>query len=79
MKHRFSFGDVTPVFSDERSIVINLTRGHADEKRYLLIGPLSEDLVAVAFTIREETIRTFSARRASRRERRKYGQSTIAQ
>lgn len=78
-KHNLSFGDVTVVFRDNRSIVIESNRDHADEERHLLIGFLGEDLVAVAFTQREEAVRIFSARRASRRERREYRTSTITQ
>jgi uncharacterized protein len=50
-------------------------RAHYGEKRYVAIGPIDDGLFAVVYTWRNGRRRIISARRASRRERRAYGQA----
>jgi uncharacterized DUF497 family protein len=42
------------------------------EVRYRAVGALNNDIVAVVFTMREETVRVISLRLANRKERKHY-------
>lgn len=74
-KHDVDFFDAAAAFTDPEHILKESPRAHVAEERYSLIGrPDSESslVLFVVFTVRDEHIRIFSARKASRRERRKY-------
>jgi uncharacterized DUF497 family protein len=72
-KHAIDFADATAVFEDDRAITIPDELSAVDERRVLTLGrdALGRVLV-VAYTWRGSAIRIFSARRATRRERRQY-------
>jgi hypothetical protein len=42
------------------------------EVRYRAVGPLNDEVVAIAFTMRGEVVRVISLRRANRKERQSY-------
>ena len=71
--HGVSFPEATTVFDDLLSIAVPDLDHSIEEQRFLLLG-LSERgrLLVVAHTERGDEIRLISARRANRRERRKY-------
>ena len=78
-KHGIDFDRAIRAFGDPNRIIKDSSRDHADEMRYLLTGllnPTGSEIVSVAFTIRDNVVRVFSARSASRRERRKYREGT---
>ena len=72
-KHAVSFDEAITVFGDPLNVLIpdpDHTRG---ERRYLLLGTSTRHrLLVVAFAERPPRTRLISARRANRRERRKY-------
>ena len=70
-KHGIDFADAVLVFSDELAITIFDPR--FAEERFITIGMdgLSRVLVVV-YTMRESEIRSFSARKATKNERRQY-------
>jgi uncharacterized protein len=72
-KHGIDFADAATVLEDERAVTV-LDERIPDEARYLTVGmdALGRILV-VAYTWRAETLRLISARRATPRERRQYG------
>jgi uncharacterized DUF497 family protein len=72
-KHGVEFADAIAVFEDERAVTVRDIITAVDEQRFLTTGrdALGRILV-VAYTWRGDKIRVFSARRASRIERRRY-------
>ena len=78
-KHGVSFDEASTVFGDPLAGTI-LDPQHSDEEpRFVTIGlSTSRRLVTVAHAEREDRIRIISARRATRRERRKYESETQA-
>ena len=70
-KHRVDFADAVTVFADPLAITIPDDR-HG-EYRFVTIGLDAQgQLLVVVYTWRGETIRSISARRASRSARRQY-------
>jgi uncharacterized protein len=72
-KHGVTFDEATTVFGDPLALLM-ADPDHSDaEERYLLLGMSSRKrLVVVAFAERPPRTRLISARRATRRERRRY-------
>lgn len=71
--HGVNFEDAATVFRDPLAVVHGDPDHSNEEARCLLIGHSTErHLLLVAFTDRESKIRIISARRATRRERRRY-------
>ena len=74
-KHEVSFEEAITCFADPLALVLE-DRAHAN--RFVLIG--ASDASRVIFTVYaevgEEGIRIISARRATRRERRRYEEGT---
>lgn len=70
-KHGVDFADSVGVFEDDRALTIR--DDDQQEERWLTTGSdfLGRVLV-VCYTIRAETIRLISARKATRRERKEY-------
>ena len=66
LKHGISFEDTKELWNDPSRIEIQTS--FPDEDRYILIGRLGEKIFAAVYTIREESIRIISARRAGKRE-----------
>lgn len=73
-KHGISFDEAGEIFTGEEPfLTFPDTRKDYGESRYISIGVLSKNaLLVVAHTHREGRIRIISARKANKRERRKY-------
>lgn len=68
-KHGIDFDDAKQVFYG-RTVTWDSSRGK--ERRWVAIGELESNLIAVIFTIRDNEIRIISARRARKHEERAY-------
>ena len=76
-KHGVSFLDATAVFADPLSITIADPDHSESEKRFVSIGMCSKGrLLIVVHTTRGATIRLISARRATRKERNTYEETS---
>lgn len=78
-KHGFTFEDAVRVFGDP-SAISELDRVEDGEIRWQIIGLFEgRSLLTVEYTVREEwpdeIFRIFSARKATRKERRVYGET----
>ena len=75
LKHGVAFEDAITAFDDPHALVAPDPRhSTASERRMWLIGAADTAVLVVVHTIREagEVLRIISARRASRRERKRY-------
>lgn len=75
LRHDVDFFDAAAAFVDPNRDIEPSARSHAVEERFVLIGCPDADrtkVLAIVFTIRNGKIRIFSARKASRRERKRY-------
>jgi len=75
--HGFTFEDAARAFLDPFHEVIFDSRMNYGEERLTVFGMVQERLLAVTYTVRGETIRIISARKASRHERRQYEDQKI--
>jgi uncharacterized DUF497 family protein len=74
-RHRVSFHEAAAVVADPLSTTFPDEVHSEDEAHFLTIGAASRgNIVVVAHTERNDTIRIISARRATRREREFYEQ-----
>jgi uncharacterized protein len=71
-KHDVDFLDALEAFDDPYHLREQDARFDYGEVRERLIGRAGNDIILVVFTEREGLTRLISARKASRRERRKY-------
>jgi uncharacterized protein len=71
-KHGIDFAAAVRVFDDPLMITELDPRNYGGEFRYRAIGCVGEQVLLVCFTMRGESCRIISARRASRRERKAY-------
>ena len=69
----FSFADMLPAFSDSERLVDPDSRYEYGEERFRLYGKIEGRLFVVVYTERGETIRIISARKANKREQKRYG------
>ena len=70
-KHGISFEQALKVFEDENRLE-EIDENHSeDEIRYVTIGRV-EDILYVVYTERAENTRLITARRANKKERRRY-------
>ena len=69
-KHGFDFADAFLVFEDDHLILP--TYGGSDGARWIAIGRIEGDYVALVYTEREDAIRVISMRRARHGERRQH-------
>jgi uncharacterized DUF497 family protein len=75
-KHGVSFEEAATVFGDGLSLTIADPSHSVGEQRFLTMGVSEEGrLLVVSHADRGDTIRIISARKASRREKRQYGES----
>jgi uncharacterized DUF497 family protein len=75
-KHGIELLDAVIVFDDDRAIT--LVDEHPTEERYVTFGMDAQGRVlAVSYTIRGNSVRIISARRATRRERAQYEDKRI--
>jgi uncharacterized DUF497 family protein len=71
-KHRLDFDDAWLVLSD---VFLKMqARSVGDEVRYRAVGYVRQNLVAIVYTMRGETFRIISMRKARDDERRLYDQ-----
>jgi uncharacterized DUF497 family protein len=80
-KHGVSFDEATTVFSDPLAFIFDDEKHSEDEHREIIVGhSVLNRLLLVCFTERaEDIIRIFSARLATKKERRDYEQNTDLQ
>ncbi len=72
-KHRVSFEEALSVFRDPLARIFDDEDHSIEELREIIIGHSTQSrLLVVCFTAQGESVRIFSARRATRRERRDY-------
>lgn len=73
VKHGVSFEEATTVFTDPLARIFDDPDHSVAESREIIIGPSQKQrLLIVCFTEREDTIRIFSARKATKLERQDY-------
>ena len=76
-KHGVAFEEAIPVFGDPLARIFDDPEHSEGEARELIVGHLTRKrLLVVCFVQRANRIRIFSARRASRQERRDYEEGT---
>ncbi len=72
-KHRVAFEEALTVFADPLARIFDDEEHSAAEQREIIIGhSVTDRLLLVCFAAQPESIRIFSARKASKRERRDY-------
>jgi len=69
----FSFADVLPAFSDPERMIEPDWRYEYGEERFCLYGRVEGRLFVIVYTVRDKTIRIISARKANKREQKRYG------
>ncbi|MCI0696972.1 BrnT family toxin [candidate division KSB1 bacterium] len=78
-KHGVSFDEAETVFDDPLSITISDPDHSIGEERFIDIGESNKRrILVVVYTERGKKTRLISARRATRAERKKYEEETIA-
>ena len=73
-KHGIDFADISPIFSHP---IVEVTDNRRDygETRIILLGQIKERVLYVVYTQRGGIKRIISARKANKREQRKYYES----
>ena len=69
----FSFADMLPAFSDPERLVEPDSQYEYGEERFCLYGKIEGRLFVIVYTVRGKTIRIISARKANKREQKRYG------
>ncbi len=76
-KHGVSFEEALTVFSDPLARIFDDEDHSNEEEREIIVGHSPKQrLLLVCFTARDTAIRLFSARRATKKERQDYEEST---
>ena len=73
-KHGIDFETANSLWLDDRRVEIEMT--FPDEKRWALIAKIQEKTWTAIYTVRDETIRLISVRRARPKEVRLYEEKT---
>ena len=71
-KHEISFEEAMTVFADPLARIFPDEEHSVDELREIIIGHSGHQLILVNFTSIDDRVRIFSARKATRRERKDY-------
>ena len=72
-KHGVSFEEALTVFADPLAKIFDDERHSIGEQREIVIGhSINQNLLLVCFTAEAESVRIFSAREATKRERKDY-------
>jgi hypothetical protein len=72
-KHGVSFQEALTVFGDPLARIFDDEEHSAEEQREIIVGhSTKERLLVVCFKAHEESVRIFSARTATRKERNEY-------
>ena len=75
VKHGITFSEAVTIFADPYLLFTEDSQHSQEEEREWAIGVAENgSLIVVVFTIRDETIRIISARKATRNERKQYEQ-----
>ena len=72
-KHGVHFKSATAIFADENRLTVTDDRKDYKEERYTTLGMIEDRLYVVIYTTASETIRIISARKANKREQKRYG------
>ena len=73
LKHRMSFEEALTVFGDPLARIFDDEDHSIEEQREIIIGHSAKSRsLVVCFTAQRESVRIFSARTATRRERKDY-------
>ena len=72
-KHGLDFANAHQAFNDDAFVIID-DREDYGEERYILLSLMHERIVVIAYTVRGDTIRIISMRKANKRERKSYVQ-----
>lgn len=76
-KHNVTFQEATTVFADVLARIFDDEAHSVDEHREIIIGhSVGNRLLLVCFTERADGVRIFSARLATRKERKDYEENT---
>jgi uncharacterized protein len=72
-KHGISFEEALTVFGDSLARIFEDEDHSSEEQREIIIGhSVKERLLVICFTAQGESVRVFSARRATKREQKDY-------
>lgn len=72
-KHSVSFEEALAVFADPLARIFDDEDHSIEEQREIIIGHSADDrLLVVCFTAQGESVRIFSARKSTRKERKDY-------
>lgn len=72
-KHGVSFEEALTAFADPWARIFDDEDHSVEEQREIIVGhSAKESLLVVCFTAQDESVRIFSARKATRRERKEY-------
>lgn len=72
-KHGVSFEEALAVFADPLARIFDDEDHSIEEQREIIIGHSADDrLLVVCFTAQGESVRIFSARKSTRKERKDY-------
>lgn len=71
-KHGLDFAEAFLVYEHPEKITIRSDRKNEARAQDLAIVEMAEGMLSLAYTVRDQSIRVISFRRASRRERRMY-------
>ena len=72
-KHGVSFSEASTVFGDPLARIFDDEEHSIEEQREIIIGHSTKQrLLVVCFTAQGESVRIFSARKATRKERSEY-------
>ena len=72
-KHGVSFEEALTVFADPLARIFDDEDHSLEEQREIIIGHSADDhLLVVCFTAQGESVRIFSARKSTRKERKDY-------
>jgi len=71
-KHKVRFDDAAPLFIQAGQFTYISNHSGTDGVRYVTVGVLKGKLFAAVYTLRGDTIRIISVRRARRGEEKKY-------
>ena len=72
-KHGVHFKSAIAVFADENRLTATDDRKDYKEERYTTLGRIENRIYVVIYTTASETIRIISARKANKREQKRYG------
>jgi uncharacterized protein len=76
-KHGVSFAEALTTFADALARIFDDEDHSVEEQREIIVGhSANERLLVVCFTAQGESVRIFSARKATRRERKEYEEGT---